>query len=45
MAEALRKAGLINDSGTPAKGAPGAGKPGSTPRQPPLGRRGADPGS
>src|SRR6516162_3762970 len=25
MAEALRKAGLINDSGTPAKGAPGAG--------------------
>jgi len=30
MAEALRKAGLINDSGTPAKGAPGAGKPGST---------------
>ena len=30
MAEALRKAGLLNDSGAPAKGAPGAGKPGST---------------
>ena len=34
MAEALRKAGLLNDSGTPAKGAPGAGEPGSaTPRR------------
>jgi uncharacterized protein len=36
MAEALRKAGLLNDSGTPAKGkpAPGKGKPGSpTPRR------------
>jgi hypothetical protein len=41
MAEALRKAGLLNDSGAPAKGKPGTakgnpgtGKPGSaTPRR------------
>jgi hypothetical protein len=39
MAEALRKAGLLNDSGAPgggkpAKGNPGPGKPGSpTPRR------------
>jgi uncharacterized protein len=31
MAEALRRAGLLNDSGAPAKGQPGGGKPGGKP--------------